>query len=693
MWGVLWVAFCLPAFTLPAGVLVQLESARPDKGAATRAWMRKAGARHVRSFPNIGWEFWEAPPALSDSAFAESLSKYPGVKHACLPTRIKLFSTFPDDPDFSDGQWALYSPNMPDYDIDAPEAWDVTTGSAQLIVAVIDTGIDPTHADLALNIWHNPDEIPDNGKDDDGNGFVDDDMGWDFANNINLPYDNLGHGTHVSGIIGAVGNNGIGICGVNWRTAILTLKVFEQSETTDDVIVAAFDYVLGMKRNVAVINASWGGTTFSLPIYDAIAACGRRGILVCVAAGNVKISTADHPIYPGACDLPNIITVAGSNMYGYKYDSTSFGPLVHVCAPGDNILSTLPAPFLYWRLSGTSMAAPHVSGAALLLLSVQPSLTPEAVRNRIMGSSKPIPTLQDISLSQGLINLPALFTVDSEAPAAITDLSVTGAGITTATLEFTLPHDEPPDEPVSIVELRCAAFSITAQNWWETRRIPALILRGIPGERRTVSVAGLFPDTLYHFAARSIDEGGNVSALSNDATTRTVSARTVYYEDFENGATGWEIGEMWDIATSPSLAAGGVHFLFHPEANPPYPTPDVATSPWLDLTTSHAPYLTFSHLYEYYGFQRLTNAGIVEVLSEAEEEWHEVARFEMYYSPWKRETISLGAWIGQRIRIRFRFFHVFSPTEELSETGWLIDEFRILEAGESSAPAMGIIAY
>lgn len=693
MWCALCVALFLPAFLLPAGVLVKLESARPGKVADTRAWMRKIGARHIRTFPNVGWELWEAPTTLSDSAFVESLAKQPGVKHACLPTHVKLFSTFPNDPDFSYPQWALYSPERPDYDIDAPEAWDVTTGTAQLIVAVIDSGIDPTHADLALNIWHNPDEIPDNGKDDDGNGFIDDDMGWDFVNNNNLPYDDLGHGTHVTGIIGAVGNNGIGVCGVNWRTAILTLKVFETGETSDDIIVAAFDYLLGMEQKVAVINASWGSTSFSLPIYDAIAACGRRGILVCIAAGNDKVSTAEHPLYPGACDLPNIITAAASNSYGDKFDSTCFGPLVHVCAPGVGIRSTLPAPFLYGQQSGTSMAAPHVSGAALLLLSVQPGLTPEALRNRIMGSSKPISMLQDVSLSQGLINLPALFSVDSEAPEAITDLTVTSTSITTATLEFTLPSDEPPSKTVSIVELRCAAFPITMQNWWDARRIHAIIPRGNPGESRTVSVGGLFPDTLYHFAARSIDKAGNVSALSNDATTRTVSASTVYYEGYENGAPGWEIGEMWDITTTPSLAADGVHFLFHPEVNPPYPTTDATTSPWIDLTESRDPYLTFTHLYEFYGSGRLTNAGIVEVMSETEGIWHEIARFTMYYSPWRTETIPLGAWIGQRIRIRFRFFHVFSPTEELDKTGWLIDNFKILEAGAPSPPSMGFVAY
>ncbi len=668
---------------LSAGVLIRFDESLKGAGTSARVTLLKEGAQRIRSFTNIGWESWAPPSGTSDAAFAASLKMRPGIKNISLPTRITLFDTFPDDPEFLTWQWALYYADHPEFDIDAPRAWDITTGTAEIIVAVIDSGIDSTHPDLTPNLWHNPAEIPDNGIDDDKNGFIDDAIGWDFINDDNLPDDALGHGTHVSGIIGARGNNGIGVSGVCWRINIMPLKVFQERETTDEVIVAAFDYVLGQEVNV--INASWGGTIPSPPIKDAIRECNRRGILFVAAAGNDLVNTVEHPIYPACHNLPNIISVAASTLSGTKAHYSNFGPLVSVCAPGSSIYSTLPAPQLYGNNSGTSMAAPHVTGTAALLLSADPYLSPEEIRNRVIGSAQPVEILETVSLSGGLLNAGNLFSDDGSPPAPITDLCVTAIGLTTATLQFSLPADDEPDDKVKTIEVRRAAFYITPQNWWDAHPIGALIETGKPGETRIVQVSALSPGMPYFFAARSLDEGGNPSPLSNIASARTLPAHTIYYEDFEDGAPDWNISTSdWDIPTSPDAALSGKRLLAHHEKPHSPLDNDAAISPWIDLASDSEPYLAWSQEYEFFGFQRFTNQGHIEVQAEGESQWEEVGRLTMFHAPWHTQTIYLGKWRGRRIRFRFNYYHFFNTEEHPEILGWRIDDVKILDAGKPS---------
>jgi len=680
----LWLPAIFFAWGIPlqAKVLVRFEQAQDKKRDTIRLSLKNKGASLIRSFPSIGWESWEPPPGLSDTDFLGMLQGRPGILEARVPARISLCDRFPDDPDFIAFQWALYSSAHPESDIDAPQAWDVTTGTKEIVVVVIDSGVDLYHPDLAENLWHNPGEIPDNGIDDDKNGFVDDVFGWDFINETNLPSDVLGHGAHVSGIIGGVGNNGIGISGVCWRISLVSLKVFEESETTEDVILAAFDYILGMKQKAHIVNASWGTHIYPPAMRDAVSELRKRDILFCASAGNDRMNNAEHPSYPACFNLQNVVSVAATDVFGNLWSSSNYGAAVSVAAPGAKIYSTIPAPGFYASYYGTSMAAPHVSGAAALLLSVEPDLSPEEIRCRIIGSASPLDSLENKSLSRGLLNLPGLFCGDDGPPASITDLSVSEVGLTTATLEFTLPHDDLPGDPVKVVEVRCAPFPINLKSWWEAFPVPVFVEPGNPGEKRSVPVSGLSFGISYNFAARSLDECGNLSPLSNVPTTRTLTASLAYREDFEKGAAGWEqVGALWDVASSPGLALSGAGFLIHPEVPAPYPETDAILSPWIDLSECRDPYLQFSHQYEFYGLERLTNEGRVELLAQGETEWRQIGRFKIYYSPWKTETISLGNWRGRRIRLRFKFYHVFTTVEDEDLLGWWIDDVKILEVG------------
>ena len=672
-----------------AGVLVRFEK-KPD---TTRSVLKKRGSRKKKAFSTFGWESWDPPPGVSEHAFASSLRSLPGIREVQLPARFRLCDTLPDDPDFSTWQWPLHSLTHPDSDMDAPEAWDVTTGTARIVIAVMDTGIDFTHPDLEHNLWINPLEIPGNGTDDDGNGFADDTLGWDFPNNTNLPYDAIGHGSHVSGIIGASGNNREGICGVCWDVSILTVKVFEDRETGEELILSGFDYILGLEQKPHAINASWGGAVYSPALRDAIEKCGERGILVVASSGNDGIDTSEHPVYPAGFKLPGLLSVAASDIDGRKKNSSNYGPYVSVCAPGENIYSTLHSPFLYGKMSGTSMAAPHVTGAAALLLSKHPDLTPKKIRNRLIAASSPSSFLDDVSLSGGLLHLPGLFHHDDTPPGSIDDLVITDIGVTTATLAFTLPFDDGPGDPVKVLEMRSSKIPITPKNWWEASPLPVIVKPGNPGEKRTVFLEGLLPGTRYYFAVRSLDDAGNPSSLSNVPAGFTTPAGEVFLETFSGGASGWEITRPWDIATSPGQAPGSGAFLYHPEAPVPYPEPDVAISPWIDLSGLENPFLSLSHQYEFSGLLNITNRGDIEIQREGDNAWDLLKSFQKFYTPWKTETIPLHPWRGSRIRIRFRFIHFIGFSELQEELGWWIAHVKILEAGGSPNRSPGLLIY
>ena len=224
------------------------------------------------------------------SSIDEALAAYqsdPRVLYAEPNYRVQMIEV-PNDPRYSE-LWGLNNEGQtggtPDVDIDAPEAWDVTTGGSTL-VAVIDTGVDYTHPDLAANMWVNPGEIPNDGQDNDGNGFVDDVHGYDFANNDSDPMDDHGHGTHVAGTIGAVGNNGIGVAGINWNVQLMAVKFLDASGngTTADA-VEAINYAAA--QGATISNNSWGGyEPFSQAMYDAIAAAGEAGQVFVAGAGN-----------------------------------------------------------------------------------------------------------------------------------------------------------------------------------------------------------------------------------------------------------------------------------------------------------------------------------------------------------------------------------------------------------------------
>ena len=324
-----------------------------------------------------------------------------------LPTAIASDTSFAY-------QWALQNTGQtggtPGMDISAPQAWDITTGSRNVVVAVIDSGIDVTHPDLAGNIWTNPGEVAGNGIDDDRNGFVDDVHGWNFAGNNSDVSDGYGHGTHVAGIIGAIGNNGIGVSGVNWQVSIMALRVQDNSGVGyTSAVVGALQYATRMRRdfgiNIVVTNNSWesvGG--YSAGIEDLIRQQGQAGITFVAAAGNHGTDNDLLPRYPGNYNLPNVISVASLTASGDLAGSSDYGlTTVDLAAPGTLIQSTWKGGG-YAALSGTSMAAPQVSGVVALLAAAKPGITVAEVRAAILGRTTPVAALAGKTVTGGRLN-------------------------------------------------------------------------------------------------------------------------------------------------------------------------------------------------------------------------------------------------------------------------------------------------
>ncbi len=401
---------------LPAQWLVQLApplAAQVDSpaAAAERLEPQAAGARVVRGLGLRGWLLVAAQPGTDPQRVQSWLESHPMIAHWEVDGTIST-DRLPDDADFAH-LWGLenlgQSGGTPDADIDAPEIWDVVTGSADVVVAVIDTGLDYTHPDLVTNVWTNPGEIPGNGLDDDGNGFVDDVHGYDFANGDSDPMDDEGHGTHVAGIVAAAGNNGRGVVGVSWTGSIMPLKFLDdQGSGTTSNAVLALNYATLMRTaygiNVRVANASWGGGDFSQALHDAIEAAGAADILFAVAAGNEATNLDQQPQYPPSYDLANIVVVAASDRNDQLAEFSNYGPeTVDLAAPGVDIYSTVPGDQYDW-LDGTSMATPYVAGTAALLWAAVPNASVAEVRRALLAGADRLPALQGAVADAGRLN-------------------------------------------------------------------------------------------------------------------------------------------------------------------------------------------------------------------------------------------------------------------------------------------------
>ncbi|TMQ25595.1 MAG: peptidase S8, partial [Deltaproteobacteria bacterium] len=408
----------------------------------------------------------EVPQGATVEQMAEAYRSDPEVLYAELDYVYQL-ATVPDDPSFGT-LWGMNNTGqfggVFDADINAPEAWNITTGSSSVVLGLLDTGVDYNHQDLAANIFTNPGEIPGNGIDDDGDGWIDDIHGIDAIAESGDPMDTEGHGTHVSGTMAARGNNGTGVAGVNWNAKIVACKAFGPFGGQLSDILQCMDYFLELKTrpnnpvDIVATNNSWGGGPFSQALFDAIAAHRQAGMLFVAAAGNNGSNNDSSPFFPATYELDNIISVLSFNRFNQRSFFSNFGALtVDVGAPGEDVFSTLPGNS-YGTLSGTSMATPHVTGLVGLLKAQNPSRSAQQIKNLILTGGTASPATTGATLSGRRIRADGSLTcvnqslVNRFAPTTSSVIVGTGTPVPLGILSITCDAPTTGPQIVTIVE-------------------------------------------------------------------------------------------------------------------------------------------------------------------------------------------------------------------------------------------------
>jgi subtilisin family serine protease len=375
------------------------------------SWVRARGHRVLRTFPDLDhWQVIQLAPGTAVAAAIESCLQSGNYEFVEPDYRVQA-ATVPNDPEFVNGRlWALQNTGMvggtPGADISAPAAWSLIHSASNIVVAVVDSGVRVTHVDLADNIWANPGEIAGNGKDDDHNGIVDDVHGLNAIDDSGNIGDDSGHGTHIAGTIGAVGNNGTGTVGVAWKVQLMICQ-FLNSEGDGYVsdAVQCLDYA--RTKGAKIVNASWYVTESSQALRAALESLRSQGVLVIAAAGNGGKDIDASPVYPPAFGLDNVITVAASTRTDALAGFSNYGSnTVQLAAPGTDIYGPWRGgDNLYAYFNGTSMAAPYVSGAAALLRARFPSEGYLQIRKRLLDSVDLKASLSGKCATGGRLNL------------------------------------------------------------------------------------------------------------------------------------------------------------------------------------------------------------------------------------------------------------------------------------------------
>lgn len=414
----------------------------------------EADVRREAVLPLAGAELVDPEAGVGVAQAVRELERAPGVLYA-EPNAPRVAFATPNDRFFglqwglqNTGQLVANTGGTPGADIDAPAAWDVTTGSRDVVVGVIDSGADTAHPDLAANLWRNPGESgagqATNGLDDDANGFVDDVNGWDFAETDAQPLDANGHGTHVAGTVGAQGGNGIGVTGVAQSASLMVLRSLgaDGSGTVADVVAA---YAYAARNGARVVNLSLGGASGSQTERAALAAA--SGVLFVAAAGNDGADNDTTGSFPCNYELVNVVCVGASDRSDALASFSNRGTrTVDLAAPGVNIASTY-RDGMYIYMDGTSMAAPHVTGVAALALSRAPGLTVPQLRDVLLSSVDPIPALRSVTVTGGRVNAARAVQATAafaSAPAGAPTPASASSGTTGSSSPQASPSSTPP---------------------------------------------------------------------------------------------------------------------------------------------------------------------------------------------------------------------------------------------------------
>ena len=551
-------------------------------------------------------------------------------------------------------------------DIDAQGAWEIGTGDWNgPLIAVIDTGVDYRHEDLSANIWKNKGEIPADGIDNDGNGVIDDVYGYNADENNGDPMDVHGHGTHCAGTIAAVGDNGKGVVGVNWKANLLPIRVFNRNGTGNAAsIIRGVLYANQMGADIT--NNSWTSALHNQAIEDAFAAAPEA--IHIAAAGNNSYNTDRRPLYPMGFELPNVVSVGATDHNDTRAEFSNYGPqTVDVTAPGKNIYSTAPGND-YQFMSGTSMATPHVTGLVALLKSTYPDLTNQQVIDRLHFSSDRVDTLAEISGSGGRVNAARSMEEDNVSPARPNDFTATPHNSRRVQLGWTATGDDHwcggrnvayevfvSDQPLTPENLTQAPrhFSGTSGEIGQLERLAVEFTADHEKSRN------------YYAAMRMVDNVGNRSQLSTSSFK--VPAATLHLGEAQSGQ--WTAEGTWQQVEVEGR--GKVWATNAPGEEYGNNLQMLLTSPVIDLSQAKESMLSYEANYALAPGDTV----FVEVSADGGENWKSVrAMSRRSGEDWRYSEVDLSRYDGEKIQVRMRL----KTDEQGGSAGARIDNFRVV---------------
>lgn len=533
----------------------------PASNASERAQVRqRQGLQKIEDLPLPGLELVRSPGSQKIPDVARSVASENSVVYA-EPNFLATTAQTPNDTYFSylwglhnDGQSILGVLGLDDADIDGPEAWSLG-GTSTPVVAVVDSGIDINHPDLAANIWINPGESATaDGVDTDGNGYVDDRYGWDFLNNDNSVFDanEISHGTHVAGTVGAVRDNGAGVAGVS-QAKIMSLKFLSGDGGTLSGAIKAIDYAV--KNGAAVSNHSWITTGYSQSLSDIVAWAGTKGHLVVAAAGNAGVSLESNPHYPASFTHSNVVSVAATDNNDQLASFSNFGETsVDLGAPGVSIVSTIPDNS-YGYMNGTSMASPHVAGAAAQVLSLHPDMDHPELKAALLDHGDAISSLAGKTVTGRRLDMAA--TLEAVASPQVSTATSAFVPLTPARILDTRPDKQigySGDKPAagSTVELQVtgrggvpsSGVSAVVMNVTATAATEPGYVTAWPTGQARPQASNLNLEftgqTIGNLVTAPVGEGGKVS-LYTLSGTHLVADVAGYFQPADTASSGRQI--------------------------------------------------------------------------------------------------------------------------------------------------------
>ncbi|MGZ3772807.1 MAG: S8 family serine peptidase [Pseudobdellovibrionaceae bacterium] len=643
---------------------------------AQNNFVQETNSQVIQRFQSNGAVLVQFPQGFmedSDSGLKKMIMKIkarPDVEYVEPNWILHARGQVPNDPRFND-LYALGKSSSRKADIFAQEAWAKTTGSKNVLVAVIDSGVDYNHEDLKQNYWRNPGENgldsqgknkANNGIDDDTNGFVDDWGGWDFIKNNNNPMDDNYHGTHCAGTIGARGNNGIGITGVNWEVSLVGLK-FLDKEGSGSLANAVLAIEYGIKIGVDVMSNSWGGDEYSDTMAAAIRKANAAGILFVAAAGNNASNNDVSLDYPSAYNIENIISVAATDSEGELASFSNYGPkTVHVAAPGAQILSTFPNN-QYSYLDGTSMAAPLVAGAAALIKSRFPQFKAAELKARILAGATRTSAL-DGKVITGLLNIDNSMNDNQTQPSPVRNITVAESKISSILLQWQPSSGD--RQQVYGYAIRRSRTPVNSESDWQQAEPANNLSLNQIGTKVQLLIGSVPINSSGYFSVRAVDRLGNFGTLSESVPYATKRA-TFIYDNKNNSMAGLSAEGTWGT----EVVNGETVISDSPGGSYGYNIDASLTLPPLKISSRDA-VLSFKSKFE---FEPGYDFGYVELSTDDGQSWKQLAQFNGAQT-WTEYTYALESFLDKSASILIRFRVKSDATHSMD--GWYLSQISVL---------------